>query len=452
MLSGYQNNLTDGAADPMILTANGKYYLYSTGGSAFYVKISSNLRSWVKQSTPILKLSDTAWAKQNGWAPEAYFYNGRYYLVFSAMNANGIHCIDIAVSDSPNGQFRPLADTPFYAPGYSVIDASLFFDDDGRIYLYYSKDCSTNTVDGRRTSQTWGIEVKSDFSGTIGKAVLISTPDQSWEMISGDPLWNEGPVVFKENGTYYLLYSANYYRSQNYSVGYATAKSPLTFFTKPKNNRILQGNGKTVTGPGHCNIFRSPDGSELYIVYHVHTVPPTIDKGRSAAIDRLLVNGDGTLSVAGPSLLLMPVPSGVNGFIRVHDGFSVTVDGESAPNPSYSDVENIFDGLLASNSKDLLYFKDGGTLTLTFADKLPLSSLWVYPAQMLSYRPASMTVEINGTYIIENISLDNADGAAGIASFARLPSDTLVETVKITFHTASGREYAAINELVLIKK
>lgn len=128
---------------------------------------------------------------------EMYEYNGKFYLIFSAQGYNGLHSIEIAVCDTPNGKFKPLGDSPFYSPDFSVIDGSLFFDDDGRIYMYYSKDCSTNTVNGKRTSQTWGVEVKSDFSGTIGEHVLISTPEQAWELKSGSVLWNEGPVGFQ---------------------------------------------------------------------------------------------------------------------------------------------------------------------------------------------------------------------------------------------------------------
>ena len=270
----YQNKIVGGTADPFILEHRGTYYLYCTGGTQFRVQTSKDLVNWTKQEEPILRLADTSWAVKNGWAPEVYEYNGKFYFIFSAQGENGIHSIDIAVCDTPNGKFKPLFKQPFFSPDYSVIDASLFFDDDGRVYLYYSKDNSTNK--------------------------------------SGSVIWNEGPVVFKENGTYYLLYSANYYQSEHYSVGYATSDSPLKMFEKNDKACILKGNGTTVTGPGHCNILRSPDDSEIYVVYHVHTVPPNTDNGRSLAIDRLIINEDKTLSVDGPSESRRMLPSGVN--------------------------------------------------------------------------------------------------------------------------------------------
>ncbi|MBE6632597.1 MAG: hypothetical protein E7623_07885, partial [Ruminococcaceae bacterium] len=227
----YTNDIVRDAADPFILEYDGIYYLYSTGGMQFTVRKSKDLKQWQNVSAPILRLSETGWASQNGWAPEVYEYNGKFYFIYSAQAANGVHSIDIAVCDTPDGKFKPLKrGDPFFSPGYSVIDGSLFFDDDGKIYMYYSKDCSTNVLNGKNTSQTYGIELKSDLSGTVGEPVLISTPEQNWELVSGNYIWNEGPVVFKKDGTYYLLYSANYYNSEHYAVGYAYSDSPLKKF------------------------------------------------------------------------------------------------------------------------------------------------------------------------------------------------------------------------------
>ena len=441
-LSGYtyQNKIINGIADPFILEYRGTYYLYSTGGSAFYVQTSKDLVTWTKQSEPILRLADTSWADKNGWAPEMYEYDGKFYFIFSAMNKEGIHSIDIAVCDTPNGKFKPLFKQPFYSPDYSVIDASLFFDD-GRVYMYYSKDNSTNYVDGKRTSQTWGIELEKDLSGTIGEPVLISTPYQSWELKSGSVLWNEGPVVFKENGVYYLLYSANYYAYGDYSVGYATSDTPLSYFTKPDDACILTRVGDTVTGPGHCNILRSPDGTEMYMVYHVHTVAPNVDGGRSLAIDRIVFNEDGSLSVDGPSTLRRPLPSGVGGYYHVKEGFTA---GDT-------DVSCLFDGICESTD-DICLMQNGSSLEFTFDTPQKLSELMIYSAPADFYAPATVSVEINGKYVISDCTSPVYGGRLSVASLENLPADTLVETLKITVTTADGNDYVALSEVVMIGK
>lgn len=449
----YLNKLTDGAADPFILEHEGTYYLYSTGGSKFSVRTSKDLVHWATQSEPILRLSDLGWAKEKGWAPEVYEYNGKFYFIFSAKGHNGFHSIDIAVCDTPNGKFKPLKQgEPFFSPEFSVIDASLFFDDDGRIYLYYSKDNSTNYVDGKRTSQTWGVELKSDLSGMIGEPVLISTPVQSWELKSGSVVWNEGPVVFKENGTYYLLYSANYYTTEHYSVGYATSDSPLKMFEKSDNCRILAGNGDTVTGPGHCNILRSPDGTEIYVVYHVHTVPPNVDKGRSLAIDRLVIREDGTLAVDGPSETRRLLPSGLNGYYHLHDGFTYSAAGEKAEFPSKSKIENLFDGICKGGIDGSFSLGDGGTVEIKLDAPQNVVAVWIYPAMTEDYIPEKADVEINGTYIIKDRSFRGAVGNPLVINLGNLPEGTKAEDLKITVYTAEGRQYAALSEIVMVTK
>lgn len=446
----YQNKLTDGAADPFILEHEGTYYLYSTGSTGYSVRTSKDLVYWVPQSEPIYSLSSTTWAKHKSWAPEMYEYNGKFYLVYSAQGHNNRHSIDIAVCDTPNGTFQPLnSEKPFYGPDFNVIDASLFFDDDGRIYLYYSKDNSTNYVDGKRTSQTWGVEVKPDFSGTIGEHVLISTPVQSWELKSGSILWNEGPVVFKQNGVYYLLYSANYFGSQHYSIGYAYSDSPLKLFEKPKDAKLVSGNGETVTGPGHCNILRSPDGTEIYVVYHVHTVPPNTDHGRSLAIDRLVVMEDGSLKIDGPSETRRLLPSGINGYFHVKD-YTYTGTGEKAEIPSLSNIKNIFDGIAKGGFEGIYSMDEGGTVDITLDTPTELAAIWVYPSTLEDYKPGSIDVLVNGQYLYKGLTFSKRAENPLAVTLSELPEGTAVETVKVTVHLGEGKTYAALSEIAMV--
>ena len=58
-------------------------------------------------------------------------------------------------------------------------------------------------------------------------------------------------------------------------------------------------------GVGHGNIFFSPDRSEAYYVYHART--DTND--RKLFIDKMIINGDGTIAIDGPSVDPRPVPN-----------------------------------------------------------------------------------------------------------------------------------------------
>jgi Glycosyl hydrolases family 43. len=52
--------------------------------------------------------------------------------------------------------------------------------------------------------------------------------------------WTEGSFLVKENGIYYMMYSANYFAGANYAVGYATATAPLGSYQKSSSNPIIE--------------------------------------------------------------------------------------------------------------------------------------------------------------------------------------------------------------------
>ena len=107
-----------------------------------------------------------------------------------------------------------------------------------------------------------------------------------------------------------MMYSANHFAGQNYAVGYATSTSPLGPFQKAANNPVLQKNtskGGNVTGTGHNSITYSPDGKEMFCVYHGRTTA-TGDE-RVVFIDRMKVEGD-RITVSGPTTAPQVIPSG----------------------------------------------------------------------------------------------------------------------------------------------
>ena len=153
-----------------------------------------------------------------------------------------------------------------------------------------------------KKSWVYGVELKPDFSGVIGEPVLALRPPVSlsdkqaeWESRSVtarevNRRWTEGSVTFKKGDTYYIMYSANHFGGQYYAVGYATAKSPLGPYKKAANNPILQKNtdrGGSVTGTGHNSITYSPDGSEMFCIYHARTAKTGNE--RVVCIDRMTV-------------------------------------------------------------------------------------------------------------------------------------------------------------------
>lgn len=323
--------------DPYILEASdGKYYMYGTteGLKGFKAYSSDNLVDWKDEGAVYQGGTPDSWAVDCFWAPEVYERNGRYYLWFSAnwkhnpTNEGENFRIGVAVADSPKGPFVEMNGGPVFDPGYPIIDANLYFDDEnGKVYLYYSRCCYKNPVESEiadwakqqgwfdeiEESWVYGVELKADYSRVIGEPVLLLRPPVSlddkqaeWESRSVtshevNRRWTEGSFLFKENGIYYIMYSANFFGGANYAVGYATADNPLGPFVKADNNPVLQKNidrGGVVTGTGHNMVLTRKDGQKL-CVYHGRT-QSTGDK-RVVFIDNMEIDGNGKLIVHGPT-------------------------------------------------------------------------------------------------------------------------------------------------------
>lgn len=444
-----------GIGDPFVLydESSEQYYMYCTGGY-FKCWTSKDLNTWTAIGHTYAP-TEKSFGTENFWAPEVYAYNGAYYMVYSAartIDGQKRHSIGLAKSDTPAGPFFDVYDRPLYAPDYSVIDANLLFDD-GKVYLFYSKDCSENTVNGKRTSQIYGIELKADLSDTIGDPVLLTTPDSAWEFNSGDTRWNEGPCVFKSNGVYYLLYSANYYASASYAVGYATSSSPLGTYTKYAGNPILKGDGVTSSGTGHCNIFRSPDGKDLYLVYHSQVDVANPSGNRKPCIDKLVRCSDGSLRVNGPSAVMQPVPSGVNGLYQKYDGITVftTYDG------ALGSVENLRDKIVSFTGvkdSDLYRFTatEDGYIQLKLSAPVELHSIWAYGIKYAALSPKSMYAVVNDTYktTVQTFSSHMAMEPS-VLSFTSLPAGVKATDVKLYFSAQdTASSMAALSEIILL--
>jgi beta-xylosidase len=346
----YTNPLKVQLGDPFVLFTKGSYYMYGTGRAAdrgFSAYSSKDLVNWKPEGQVYAYNNKNGWSDPNTpwdgayWAPEVYEVKGKYYLFYSAQwKVNPAKemenfKIGVAVSDKPTGPFVDIAPKPLFDPGYPIIDANVFFDTNGKSYLYYSRAAYKHPVESEIANQArkngkykeieeswvYGVELKPDFSGVKGQPVLLLRPpvklkdkQAAWESLSVttgevNRRWTEGSVTFKKDGLYYIMYSANHFGGEHYAVGYATSRAPLGPYKKADENPILHKNidkGGIVSGTGHNSIAYSPDGKEMYCVYHGRTVATGTE--RVVFIDRMKVE-NGKITVYGPTTKPQKVPA-----------------------------------------------------------------------------------------------------------------------------------------------
>jgi len=266
-------------ADPYILLYDGMYYAYGTSGdNGFEVYTSDDLETWKRSSAMALNKQDS-YADRWFWAPEVYYVEKakKFYLFYSADEH-----ICVATSDSPYGPFVQDEKKPIREE--KSIDTSVFFDDDGKAYLYFVRFTDGNVI--------WVAELNDDLK-SIKEETLTQcfAAEEPWELIL--PKVVEGPSVIKQGDTYYLMYSANGYTSQDYAVGYATSKSPFGPWKKYEKNPILH-NYKGLVGVGHGAPFIDKEGKMRY-VFHAHKSTTEVHPRDAYVVDMSLENGVITL-------------------------------------------------------------------------------------------------------------------------------------------------------------
>ena len=272
-------------ADPAIFQHNGTYYLYGTKnnpnvqGEGFLVYTSTDLENW---AGPAGAHDGFAFKKGDGygdtgfWAPQIFEYNNKFYMAYTANEQ-----IAIAESNSPLG---PFTNTGNALPSDGKqIDPYVFFDN-GKVYLYHVKLNNGNRI--------FVAEMEADLSA-IKPATLTECihATKAWENTENSG-WGvtEGPTVLKKDNLYYLLYSANDFRNQNYAVGYATATTPYGPWNKENNSPFISKQLLGYPGTGHGDVFYSETGS-MYYVFHTHFSNSQVDPWKTAIVPIAINNG-----------------------------------------------------------------------------------------------------------------------------------------------------------------
>lgn len=223
---------------------------YKNGQDGIEVHTSKDLIHWENRGLCLTK-GENVVGNHGFWAPEVSLYNGRFYMIYSADEKPVI-----AVADSPLGPFTKWSE---YLTDMAI-DGHLFFDDDGRIYVYYADLHDGNHICVAQMSSDLK-KIERFFDSTLIRA------EAPWETI--DCIVAEGPFVIKHKGLYYLSYSANHTRCKDYAMGYAVSASPLGPFEKSPNNPILH-RFDDIEGTGHHSFMPTEDDNRYLCIYHCH--------------------------------------------------------------------------------------------------------------------------------------------------------------------------------------
>ncbi len=315
-------------ADPTARVFNGKVYIYPSHDipspvdrlkewfcmADYHVFSSTNLTDWTDHGV-ILTQNSVPWVQPDSysmWAPDCVCKDGKYYFYFPSTpkgeGRRGFN-VGVAVADTPTGPFIPEAEP---IKGISGIDPCVLIDTNGESYIYWS---------GRGISVA---KLKPNMLELASEPITIQGLPEGFK---------EGPYAFKRNDKYYLTFP--WVQDKTETLAYAMSDNPMGPFTF---KGIIMDESPSGCWTNHHSITEY--NGQWYLFYHHNDYSPNFDKNRSARIDSLSFNTNGTIKKVRPTLRGVGITD-ARGKIQIDRYSAISPYGASI---DYLNPSNTFEG------------------------------------------------------------------------------------------------------------
>ncbi|WP_448657535.1 glycoside hydrolase family 43 protein [Sphingomonas sp. CJ99] len=248
--------------DPSITRVGEDYYLVNSSFAHFPgipVWHSRDLVNWTQIANAIDRPDQLDFKRlglsRGVFAPAIEYNNGTFYIINTCVDCNGNFII---TAKDPKG---PWSDPVFLPDLDGGIDPSIFFDTDGKAWvLNNGAPLGTPRYDGHRA--IWIQQIDPATLKTFGpRTVLVDGGVDP----SKNPVWIEGPHIFKKDGWYYLT-AAEGGTAVNHSQVVLRSRKPDGPYTPNPNNpfltqRDLPGDrSNPITSAGHADLVETQNG------------------------------------------------------------------------------------------------------------------------------------------------------------------------------------------------
>ena len=197
------------APDPFVFKHRGEYWCISSQSEPrqrkFEMLRSPDLVHWQVMGGALEPLVAE---RPHYWAPEITYLNGTFYLYYSVGNETFME-LRVATSRNPGG--------PYIDKGLRLtkedfaIDAHVFIDEDGVMYMFYA----TDFLDYDRIGTGTVVDRMINPLTLAGEPRPVSRAAYDWQVYDparaskGGVKWHtvEGSFVLKRKGTYYQMFS-----------------------------------------------------------------------------------------------------------------------------------------------------------------------------------------------------------------------------------------------------
>ncbi|ACE83962.1 family 43 glycosylhydrolase [Cellvibrio japonicus] len=338
----FTNPIYPNGADPWLEYFEGNYYLTTTTWTSQLVMRKSPTLAGLANATPVYIWSESELERCcNFWAFEFHRLKTekgyRWYVMYTSGIAENFDRQHLSVieseGDDPMGPYT-YKGSPM--PDSWNIDGN-YLEHNGQLYLLWSEWVGDEqSIFIARMVNPWTI---------TGERVLIAKPEYEWEK-SGMKV-NEGPEIIKRNNRTFMVYSASFCNTPDYKLGVIelVGDDPLKPDSWHKFDQPFFSRANGVYGPGHNGFFKSPDGTEDWLIYHGNASEQEgCTSTRSLRAQQFTWTDDDLPFFGEPVASGVPVqaPSGENGplvtkvqgtqvqLVNKADGQCLVVDAEGA--------------------------------------------------------------------------------------------------------------------------
>lgn len=213
------------------------YYLFGTTdqncwsgpGTGFDCYRSTDLANW-EGPIPAFRPPPDFWGEKNYWAPEVYFFNGRFYMFASFKADRRYRGTQILYSEKISGPYLPLSDGPVTPPDWECLDGTLHIDSGGRPWIVFCQEWVQI-----HNGAIYAMRLSPDLLKPAARPVfLFNASEAPWVR---RPKWpdekshykfpsyiTDGPFIYRtRSGTLLMLWSSS--GAKGYAMGIARSES-----------------------------------------------------------------------------------------------------------------------------------------------------------------------------------------------------------------------------------
>ncbi len=274
--AGFVNPVAEGA-DPWVVRHEDKYvWCFSEGNRGISV--------WISDRLPSIGARHVVWEAPAGgpysrevWAPEMHLLDGKWYIYFAASDGRNENHLAYALESRDadplgpyelHGPFATGGGEDGLSPNIWAIDMTVL-EHGGKRYALWSGWDAPGT--DRQFLYIAPMESPVKLSGP--RVLVAPNDDHLWERTEereDSRGLNEGPQILKRSGRTFVTYSCGASWKGTYKLGVLelVGGDPLDPASWRKHPEPVFRSSASTIGVGHSTFAPSPDGKELWHVFH----------------------------------------------------------------------------------------------------------------------------------------------------------------------------------------